>query len=65
MKKIEAIAEEIRALGPSERLRCAADLLDAAADRNDSLALIKMAHRLVKQTSTELGALLCMRRMER
>jgi hypothetical protein len=62
MKAIEDIAEEIKGLSPTERLRLAADLMDAAAQRGGSERLLRLAKQLIDRTAVELGAVLCLRR---
>jgi hypothetical protein len=60
MKSPAELAEKIKALSPSNRLRFAADLMDAAAHGPDDqkTRLLRIVKQMTEQTSFELGQLL-------
>jgi hypothetical protein len=53
---VRDLADQIKALSPPEKLRLAADLLDAK--RGD------VAHSIIQSVATELGAALALRMVE-
>lgn len=62
MADVQALAAEIKALAPHERLRMAADLMVEAGKqtRAQALTTLGVAHSIAHQVSVELGALLAL-----